>query len=107
MSNAPDLGDELPLPLRIHVDLARMVERQKAMQDTADARHAQLVSMLATYVPRAEVEAQHEAVERRFDGLEKRVTGIETRTWKVIAWMLGSIGTSLLGVFGFHISRGS
>lgn len=37
MSNAPDLGDELPLPLRIHVDLARMVERQKAMQDTAEA----------------------------------------------------------------------
>jgi hypothetical protein len=63
MSNASDLGDELPLSLRIHVDLARMVERQKAMQDTADARHAQLVSMLAIYVPRAEVEAQHEAVE--------------------------------------------
>jgi hypothetical protein len=29
-----------------------------------------------------------------------------TRTWKVIAWMLGLIGTSFLGVFGFHISRG-
>jgi hypothetical protein len=35
------------------------------------------------------------------------VTGIETRMWKVIAWMLGSIGTGLLGVFGFHISRRS
>ncbi|GJE75285.1 hypothetical protein [Methylorubrum suomiense] len=46
MSNAPDFGDELPL--RIHVDLAHMVERQKAMQDTADARDVQLISMLAT-----------------------------------------------------------
>ncbi|MFG5118191.1 hypothetical protein OWC43_05675 [Methylorubrum sp. POS3] len=57
-------------------------------------------------VSRAEVEAQHEAVDRHIEGLERRVTGIETRTWKVIAWILVSIGTSFLGVFGFHISRG-
>ncbi len=106
MSRSPDFTDDLPVGDRIAVAVAVMVERQKAMQDTADARHGQLVSMLATFVPRSEIEAKEQAINRRVDELDKRVAGIEARTWRLIAWVLGTVGTAIAGAFGVHFTRG-
>lgn len=106
MSTSTDLTDELPLRERIVVAIARMEERQKAIQDAADARHGQIVSMLATFVPRAEIEANQSAVKVRLDDLDKRVAGIEARTWRLIAWVLGTVGTAIAASMGVHFTRG-
>lgn len=106
MAPSIDIGHDASPAERIAVSLARLDERQKAMQDTADARHEQLVAMLATYVPRAEIEAKHAGFGSRFDRIEERVGKIESRTWKVIAWVFGAIGSALLGAVGLHFKGG-
>ncbi|MGX5777711.1 hypothetical protein [Methylorubrum zatmanii] len=106
MSASPDLSLDAPPIERIAVSLARLDERQKAMQATADARHGQLVALLAEFVPRAEIEAKQAGTNRRIGAVEQRVDKIEARSWKVIAWVFGTVGTALAGAIGIHFKGG-
>ncbi|WP_455962708.1 hypothetical protein [Methylorubrum aminovorans] len=106
MASSIDIGFDGPPAERIAVSLARLDERQKAMQDTADARHGQLVAMLAEYATRAEVEAKHVNVDTRIGAVEDRMEKIEGRTWKVVAGILSAVGTALAGAITLHFRGG-
>jgi len=106
MAPSIDIGLDASPAERIAVSLARLDERQKAMQDTADARHGQIVAMLAEFVPRAEIEAKHANIGNRIGAVEDRVGKIEARTWKVFAGILSAVGTALAGAITLHFRGG-
>ncbi|TFZ59308.1 hypothetical protein E4V01_07600 [Methylorubrum sp. Q1] len=106
MASSNDLVLDASQSERIAVTLARLDERQKAMQDTADARHGQLVAMLAEFVPRAEIDAKHANIGARIGAIEDRVGKIEARTWKVVAGILSAVGTALASAITLHFRGG-
>ena len=106
MTVSTDIGLDATASERIATSLARLDERQKAMQAAADARHGQLVAILAEYAPRSEVEAKQAATDRRIDTVELRVDRMEARTWKVVGAVLAAVGTAVASVFTLKIKGG-
>ncbi|MEN3213623.1 hypothetical protein PUR23_26875 [Methylorubrum populi] len=106
MTVSTDIGLDATASERIATSLARLDERQKAMQAAADARHGQLVAMLAEFVPRAEIEAKQAATNLRIDAVVERMDKMEARSWKVIGSVLGAAGTAVAGVFTLKIKGG-
>ena len=109
----PDGFDDASSRERMLVALARIEERQIAIQDaakaaqvSAEARHTNLMNTMATFVPRSEVEKDVKAVNFRIDELEERLRTVEKRIWGAVAAILSSVLAAIAGVFGIVVKHG-
>ncbi|WP_430913894.1 hypothetical protein [Methylobacterium sp. sgz302541] len=106
-------GKSSELLTDIRVALARMEERQVALQTAADAgqkaaeaRHTSLMQTIATFVPRSEIEKDHRALHDRIDALEGRLGTMEKRIWGVVAAIGGTVLHAVAGAFGIMVKSG-
>lgn len=106
MSGSHEGGDANP-ETRILIALARIEERQnsmldanKAAQSAAEARHTNVMSAIATFVPRSEIDKDNKALHGRIDDLEKRVSTMDKRAWGALTAAVGAFGSVILTKVG-------
>lgn len=88
----------------ILITLARIEERQQAASANADHRHANLKMALDAFVPRAELEQRHKAVDKRLDTIEGNMN---KAAWAIIAaWVsgLGVVATLVRSKVGLGVA---
>lgn len=97
----------------IRVGIARMEEKQLAQltaaevgQKAAEVRHQSVMSAIATFVPRSEIEKDNRALGARIDELERRLATVEKRIWGAVAAILTTAFGAVASLFGVVVKPG-